>query len=330
MPLVRDPVTGEITIEGGDHFGGWIPHELRTHDERHIHDALVGAMPSFKILYGAGETSPDVKKADLTVFTRRSNGGKHFRNLDQHDVGACVGHALAGCCWTLQAVEAYKAGDLEDIIMPYEPYGYAQMRVCAGIGGRSDGGTGSGAAEAAKKFGILDSRLPGLPKFTVTDDEVDFLQTADRQWGIRGAPAEWIEQGVKHPVRTASQCRSTAQAIEALKNGYPILVASNWGGHIDCPIAGGTNPVRLNRRSKDWNHAHYVSSWWDHPELGNIFRHQNSWGVDVHGEPPDDSPRGSFWLQEHDESYILGGGDCYILSGADGFPAAPPNWYMGA
>lgn len=249
----------------------------------------------------------------------------HSYVVDGIAVHNCTGQGKAMVEWYLMCLEVLR-GDPEQVIMPYEPYGYAQGRVCAGISGDQDGGLGSGTAEAARKYGVLRSDLQGLPKWNESEDTIDWPGEVDKSWGRRGAEQKWVTEGVKHLVKTTALISSADRAAEALQNGYPITIASNWGGHMDDVPLAGTPQVRLNKRVTTWMHQMCVIGWWDHPTLKEIYYVQNSWSARRHGTPVNGEPPGGFWIDKNNMNYILRQGDSYAFSTFDGFPADTIPW----
>lgn len=298
---------------------GWIPPDERTPDQQTRAQTIVDMMPPFHI---SGSWKGASDKAVLWEFAKKIRG-KHLPALFQ-SVGACVGHGKAKAEWYLMHVEVVR-GDPELPIMPYEPYGYAQSRVCAGISGNEDGSTGSGAAQAAKQYGVLRSDYAGLPS-PMVEDGTDTCRSPgqiDKQWGNRGAPANFIEEGRKHLVRTTAPVLSADDVASSLQNGYPVTIASDWGGQMQVQPQG--NPaILLNRHADRWMHQMMISGWWNHPQFGEIFRVDNSWGADAHGRNPDDAPPGGFWILKSDMQYIVRQSDSFAYSQFDGFPAPPP------
>lgn len=298
---------------------GWIPPEERTKEQEKTHELLVSSMPSFE-LKGSWKAKEKVFFWDAS----KAVTGKHLKTFNQN-VGSCTGQGKAMVEWYLMCLEVLR-GDPEQVIMPYEPYGYAQGRVCAGISGDQDGGLGSGTAEAARKYGVLRSDLQGLPKWNESEDTIDWPGEVDKSWGRRGAEQKWVTEGVKHLVKTTALISSADRAAEALQNGYPITIASNWGGHMDDVPLAGTPQVRLNKRVTTWMHQMCVIGWWDHPTLKEIYYVQNSWSARRHGTPVNGEPPGGFWIDKNNMNYILRQGDSYAFSTFDGFPADTIPW----
>ena len=229
----------------------------------------------------------------------------------------CVGHGLCNAEWYLQFVQNIIKGKRETPVLPYEPYGYAQSRVCAGISGNSDGSTGTGAADASKLYGMLDSRIDGLPAFKDEAETITFSGSTDKSWGNRGAPSQYLTEGKKHLVKTVSLIRSSDDAAAALYNNYPLTLASDWGGKMMPDLREG---VLLNSHADTWNHQMSCTNVWDHPILKIIFYIQNSWSATAHGRGPNGEPLGGFWILRKDMDYIIAQQEVFAFSDEDGFP----------
>lgn len=308
---------------------GWIPDNQRTPAQQEVAATIVAQMLPFFI---TGQWRGALDKVVLWDWSKKWRNGKHLPALYQ-SVGSCVGHGKMKAEWYLLHIQAAKQQRQETPKLLYEPYGYAMSRVCAGISGSEDGSTGSGAAQAAKKYGVLRADFPGLPKPQVEDGS-DTLATpgdVDRSWGMRGAPQTDVAEGKIHLVKTTAQVRSASDVAQAIQNLYAVTIASDWGGiegqqGTVCPLDGNP-PVRLNRHSGTWPHQMMISGWWNHPSLGEIFHVDNSWGANAHGDNPDDAPPGGFWITAADVTYIVRQNDSFAYSDVDGFPAPPPELF---
>ena len=117
--------------------------------------------------------------------------------------------------------------------------------------------------------------------------------------------------------------RTTDDVRDALVNKYGVTCASNWGGQMS---PGVTSGVLLNRRVTTWNHQMSVSAYWDHPNLGEIFWIQNSWGWLCHGICPSGAPGGGFWVRKADMQYICDQQEVFAYSAFDGFLADMIPW----
>lgn len=299
---------------------GWISHDDRDQDVKDNHDRIMGMMPAFQI---KGQFKA-VQKVCLWDAAR-SVLGKDLPCFYQN-VGSCVGQGKA-------KTEAYTAINVvlfdssQKFVMPYEPYGYAQSRVCAGISGRDDGSTGSGAAEAAVKYGVLAIDFdPSVEKFSYDDNglTLNWPGSIDSSWGNRGAPEKYITEGKKHLIKSTANLRTTDDVRDALVNKYGVTCASNWGGQMKPQVKNGR---LLNRRVTTWNHQMSVSAYEDHSDLGEIFWIQNSWGWFCHGICPSGAPGGGFWVLKSDMQFICDQGEVFAYSPfVDGFLADVIPW----
>ena len=298
---------------------GWKHPSVRSTEQNRQHDTIMADMPEFEI---KGQFKA-VQKVCLWDAAR-SVLGRDLRCFYQQ-VGSCVGNGKA-------KTEEYTM--INEILLDptkqfkhvYEPYGYAMSRVCAGISGSDDGSTGSGAAEAAVKFGLLqvDFDPTNMPlSFDDDDKTVVWPGKVDQAWGYNGAPTKYITEGKTHLIKTTANLRNTDNVRDALVNKYGVTCASNWGGQMK---PGVTNGVLLNRRVTTWNHQMSVSAYWDHPDLGEIFWIQNSWGWNCHGICPSGAPGGGFWVRKADMQFICDQGEVFAYSQFDGYPADMIPW----
>jgi hypothetical protein len=306
---------------------GWIPHNERSPEVKKICNDLIIGMDKFNLIGTPVKFNPQAFLWEYakTIF------GHHLPSFHQF-IGSCVGQGATKAVWYLECAEIVRGGQPITSSMPYEPFIYAQSRVCAGISGPSDGSSGVGAATAVKKYGVLDSGVQGLPKWQVAKDEISWPGKIDSQWGMNGAPSQYLPTAKKSLVKTTALLKSVDDAINALQNNFACTVASDWAGRLICDVSGNKNPVLLNQQcSNGWDndpnmaggHQMCLAAHWEHPELGNIFNINNSWGPDAHngGKPnPDDSPPGSFWILPDDLQYMLDQQDSFIYSAFDGFP----------
>ncbi len=294
---------------------GWIPDHERTPEMKTAYAEAVAEMPDFRLV-GSSTVGQKYCLWDCVKVVRK----RHLPIIWQQ-VGSCAGHGKMKAEWYLMYVERVRLGQAEEPIMPYEPYGYAQGRVCAGIRIKGDGGTGAGCAKAARLYGVLRSDYKGLPPFKSNDNVVVFPGNVDRSWGQAGSPVQYHAEGKQHLVLSTSLARSADDVARALQNYYPVTVASDWGGHERVPIRGTKHPILLNKHVTEWMHMQMVSGWWDHPEFGEIFHIDNSWEPGLHGDNPDDAPPGGYWVLKADMEYMVRQRDSYIYSQFQGYPA---------
>lgn len=303
---------------------GWLPPALRTEENHQAHDKAVAAMPKFSIkgrtVYGPA------KKVLLFDWSKEANGGKHLPTFFQYS-GSCVGQGLGKAWWTLIGVQVAKLGQVIATTMPMFLVAYGKSRELMGARGKGEGSLGSTAAKAAQLYGAPPSDMEGLPKPTIQEDgSLTYGKATEIAFSYGPAiDRKWHDAAKPYLIRTVAPVRTSDDVREAIVNGYPCTIASNWGGLQDargritpCPVEKG---VLLNRRASVWPHQMCVIGWWEHPDLGEIFFVQNSWGTKVHGTCPTGAPLGGFWVKKADMDYITRQGDSFAFSSFVGYPA---------
>lgn len=302
---------------------GWIPEHNRTTEQKKEHSSIMASMPKFAI---SGAVATDVKKAVLWDYSKKFNGGNHFTVFRQV-TGSCVGNGGGQAVWYLSAMEVSRLGDVEEVKLPFYLLPYGRSRYYLGDRGPGEGSTGSAFAKAITVDGIVPADVEGLPSFT-TDNGISWGSKTEYAWSDGGRISEdWLKKSRVHLVKTAAPVLNSTDVKNALINGYPCTIASNWGGQMS-PSAQGTPAVLLNRRATTWNHQMCIIGWWDHPTLGDIFYILNSWGLNAHGQPADDAPPGGFWVKKEEVDYITRQEDSYAFSQFDGFPAQKLDWLI--
>ena len=235
----------------------------------------------------------------------------------------CVGAGGGNCLMTLIMIEVIRLGDPEKALIPFWLLPYGRSRYYLGDRGPGEGSTGGTFAKAMKEDGVIPANLPELPKFTNTDGLV-WGQAAEMRWSDGDNPdtMRLLPEARKHVVRTVAQCRSTDEVRQAIQNGYPCTIASNWGGQMRIQPSGNP-PCLLNRKAGTWNHQMSVLGWWQHPSLGELFWIQNQWGLRAHGEDPAGGPLGGFWVKQADLAFIVRQNETFAFSQHQGFPGQP-------
>jgi hypothetical protein len=318
--------------EGIKNFG-YISKVLRTKEQENINEDLINQMPSFKIFNSGTVTRGDVKKVCHWDFHRAANNGKDFKRFYQK-LGSCVGNGFGQVLWGLQAIEAVKLGEPETPTLPFWLLGYGRSRFYGGLKGKGEGSFGSAMAEAAKKDGSFDAFQKGVPQPIFDDsggynDGVTWGEKAELDWSD-GAKIDqkWLDLSRQHLIKTVSLCKNSEEAREAIINGYPLTIASNWGGDMRPSAQGKSEPILLNRRTDVWQHQMSVHGWWEHPDFGEVFYVFNSWGTNAHGKCPSGAPLGGFWILKKDMDYICKQKEAFAFSQYDGFPAQPLEDYL--
>lgn len=314
----------DYTMMPGRPFG-WVAPEARSPLTQARHQALVAAMPPFRI---RGPWRSDRRKVCLwEVADAHPAVRRKLRVPIRQLTGSCVGASGGNVLRATMAVEVLRLGEPERVVLPFYLLPYGRSRLYSGLRGRGEGSLVSGFAKAIRADGVLPADADGLPA-PGTDGGIHWTARLERDWSDGAAIAEkWLSAARRHPIRTVAPCRSADDVAEALQNYYAVHQASSWGGLMEPPVKSGRHPVLLNQRSGSWPHAMCWLAWWDHPELGEIFWTQNSWGY-AHGECPSGAPPGGFWLRKRDVDWVCRHGEAYAYSQFDGFPAQRLDWYV--
>ena len=297
---------------------GWIHPDQRTPSQVTLDAAIKLRMPTFSIKGKYAE--PD--KALLYLFI------KNMKPFSQQ-TGSCVGNGLGMALWCLESVEVTQLGQLEDPVCPFWLLPYGKSRELAGLNGKGEGSFGSAAIEALTKFGTLPFDTQGLPPVQIKDGAMTWGESAEMQWSDGESIAEvWLAASKKHTIKSSARITKWEQGKAALINGFPMTCASNWGGQMDPPIKGNPSII-LNKRVTQWGHQMCCLAWALHPEFGDIFWIQNSWGV-CHGKSPGyySEPDGGFWITAKEFQWICSDGEVFALSNFAGFPAQKLDWYI--
>jgi len=271
-------------------------------------EPLVRGMPAFRIV-GAPQ---DNERANVRLweFAKAINGGEHLPNTPQQ-IGDCVSWGCKNAIDYLQCVQIARGPPPAQEFKPsFAPYFYGVSRVLIGQGRISgDGSVGAWAAEGARVYGVLAAEFAGVPRYS---------GDVARRWGRKGPPEEFVRHAQQFPVRTVSPVRSSMDVRDAICNGYPVTIASNWGGRMRPREVDGR---LVNERRGSWNHQMCIIGYDGETGREPYYYVLNSWGAAAHGDPPDDAPPGGFWIRERDVEYIVKQGDSFAFSNFAGFPA---------
>lgn len=312
--------------DGRPGFYGWIPPVSRTREQTRAHEDIMNATPRFALR--GDNVREDIKKSVLWDFSKKVNNNKHFMVFHQI-TGSCVGNGGGQAVWYLSAVETARLHQPELALCPFYLLPYGRSRYYSGSRGRGEGSSGSGFAKAIAEDGILAYNEAGLPQPEGGLDNpkgITWGGDQEYQWSDGSAiDQKWLALSKKHLVRTVAHISSLDQARTALQNYYPLTIASNWGGLMQCPTEG-TPPVLLSRHATQWSHQMHVNGWWEHPSLGELYYILNNWGPGAHGTPPDDAPPGGFWVKAPELQRIIGEDETFAFSQFDGFPTQELSW----
>jgi hypothetical protein len=288
------------------HFG-WAGREAAAREG----ERLSASFPQFFI---AGQTRPTAgRSARLWDVVRKVRNGD-TPNYPQA-TGDCVAFGAKNAIEYLQCVEIL-SGDPEEFRPVYPPYLYATGRVLVGGGQlrRRPGSLGSWMAKAVIEYGVLRSDLPGVPPYSAT--------VANR-WGDGDGFRTFLDEGRKHPVRSAAPIRNWESLVAAVVNGYPCTIASNAGFTMRAASDG------FHHRRGTWPHQMCVVAICDdtqRPWAGLL----NSWG-DAHGrlrdfETDEPWPAGTLRVTRDAVEFMLRTGECFAYSQFEGFPQQDLFW----
>lgn len=297
---------------------GWVPPDDRSDMQKALHAAILAQMPAFQI---SGQWKEQRRvalwKAGVKLF------GRHLK-YNWQLTGSCVGAGGGNMLKTLTAVEIAIAGESEEYKELWWPYTYGKSRERAGMRTPGEGSLGSTWADAVTQDGMCavddDPSLGG--QFREVDGWLQLSEQVERKWSDGdAAPSSIVQLARKHLVKTKSQCRSHADVLAAITNGYPCTQASSFGFNPMVPRPQGDPPVRLVTWNGQWNHQTYIDEVWDHPSLGLIFRWGNNWGPGAHGPALADEPPSSVYISAKTLDEICRGDEVFAFSAWDGYPA---------
>jgi hypothetical protein len=266
---------------------------------------IVATMPEFRIIGDAGDNElKDVRHWDAAKAVL----GHHVPNYPQQ-VGDCVAFGVKNAVEYLQCNEIAR-GPPQTFRSIYPPYVYGTSRVQIGKGRlRGDGSVGAWAAKAVQQYGVLASDAPQAPKYS---------GSVARDWGRSGPPQPAIDEAKQWLVKTVAQVTTPEAVRDAICNGYPVTIASNFGSKNFDQKDGRL----VARGNGSWNHQMCIIAYdGDEASGEKYFYVINSWGEKAHPAPLQGEPPGGFWITWAQCQKIVKQGDSFAFSGFDGFPA---------
>lgn len=313
---------GGRLVSGDWHFG-WIPHNMRTPDQKKAAESALSTMPEFRIVGSTNYATDKVCLFDLWKHPDVVKAlGYPFEGTHQL-TGSCVGAGGGNALASVAFADCLIRKEPEQIYLPFWLLPYGRSRYYLGDRGPGEGSTGSTFAKAVREDGCLDNNDStfDLPKPTNTDGLV-WGSSVEMKWSDGGAIAsKYLTASRKNLVRTTAECKSADAVREAICNWYPVTCASMYA-HQPRVEKG----VLLGRRSGSWSHQMSIQAWWKHPDLGEIFWLMNQWGKNAHGIDPAGGPPGGVWILKSDVEWICRTGEVYAFSQHDGFPAQTFSW----
>jgi hypothetical protein len=273
-----------------------------------ISEPIAASVPQFQLVNADGAPIvQDNTKANVRWWEVWQKIGANTPPNYPQQVGDCTGFGAKNGIEQKQGIDLARGADFA--FRPIDPcylYGYSRVQIGKGKV-RGDGSVGAWVALAAKEGGLLFLDDPGVPPYS---------GARSRQWGQSGPPAEFIAIAKQRRVKTIAPVKTAAQCRDAICNGYPVTIASQFGSTDIRPRDGRM----VARRNTQWAHQMCCIGY-DGSAATAYFYILNSWGEGAHVEPLQGEPRGGFWVTFDDMQWICSTGDCWSLSDLDGFPA---------
>lgn len=269
---------------------------------------VAAQMPTFFVVGANGEDNTR-KNVRLWDFAKIANNGQHLPNYPQQ-TGDCVSFGAKNACEYFLAAAIGKGILDSEFHLLYPPYIYGGSRVIVGKGrlGRSAGSVGAWAAEwVASVGGVLKADDGEVPPYSG--------KIAD-EWGYKGPPSNLVTSSKQFTFSTVAPVKSAADVRDALCNGYPVTIASDFGT-TKITVKDGR---RVATRNTKWYHQMCLIAY-DGSGSQPWYYCLNSWGESAHPDPLQGEPPGGFWMGASDVEYIVRQGDSFAYSGFDGFPA---------
>lgn len=193
--------------------------------------ALVAALPDGEKRFADTPAGRAALGPDDDVYlwdAARSVAGDVLPARDQGQVGSCVAFGTAAAVEHLLMIQiardrrdGRRAGEFRELATEVV-YGGSRVEVGGGRI-RGDGSVGAWAARWVKEWGVVPRGTHGRHDLTRYDE------ARCRQYGARGVPDELEPLARESPVKAVSQVRTAAEAVQALRQGYPLIVCSDQG-----------------------------------------------------------------------------------------------------
>jgi hypothetical protein len=303
---------------------GWVPFEDRTSEQNDSHAAAVGSMPPFLLVGSPAKTESRVClwEAHKRIFGR-------FAPYNWQVTGSCVGAGGDNCVKTLAAVEIAFGAEPEEWFKLWWPLTYGISRLYAGMRGRGAGSFGSAYAKAARDYGFVAAGKDGVPDLPEKDGWLKLTESIEYEWSAGEVhESKWKDLARVHLVGSVAPIRSADEAAAAIRDAKaPLTLASMFGTRGSRPM--GNPVVNVAEWDGRWAHQMFADEWWDHPELGELFRVGNNWGPTAFGTalpPTQGEPPGGYYVTKSTFDRICREGEVYAFSRFAGFPARDWPW----
>jgi hypothetical protein len=233
---------------------------------------------------------------------------------NQGGVGSCVAFGTVAAVEHLLCVQIARDGGAEFRPLAQEViYGGSRVEVGGGRV-RGDGSVGAWAAQFVKGWGVIPRGVhQGYDLST-------YNEARCRQYGQTGVPDPLEPLAKESPVKGVAKVTTGTEAVQALRQGYPLIVCSDQGFAMQRDADGFARP------SGQWMHCMAIVGYQAAPRKGYFIL--NSWGATAHTGPVgkgNPSPAG-FWADARTVERMLSQGDSWAFSDAKGFPQRALDW----
>lgn len=305
---------------------GWIPVESRTPEQL----ALTYEFNEFTQTFGDVGSSVDTPDRVIFEELEQKHLGEVLPRVWQV-TGSCVGAGAAVAYSKAALGDAVFRGDAEEVSVPFPYATYGVGRQIAGMRGRGEGSFGAAQAKAVspEHFGMLhgnDERVP-QPQI-VAGNWLRWTKSQELMWSH---PTAWPVSlsnlkptAMAFGMHTVTRVTDTDQWVQLLAQGYGVTLASMFGTR---PSVEGD--VLIGRWNGSWSHQMSSSGYWKHSRHGRLFKIDNQWGPNAHGDCPTLKPlgcTGSFWMTEKDAERVVRTGEVFGHSATGGFPSHEGLW----
>lgn len=255
------------------------------------------------------------RKGD-TRWIKEHGGQTVLVSWNQGQVGSCVGHGQGLETTLTSALDIYMRGEPEAFQGIHSPeWAYYASRVEAGMIGRGDGSTGTGAAKSSNSLGTLVRGTYGGV------DCSEYSESRCRSWG----DGKSIPQAAKD----AAKQHKTAEYV-AVDTAEKVWLCAGAGlPYNQCSDIGWES-------ARDADGACRVRGSWPHSMLAGSARYttksgrklvliHQSWGDDwTSGPYYSDQPLGSFYVDLEAAAEAASQGDTFVNTGYGGYVSDLP------
>jgi hypothetical protein len=295
---------------------GWIPPKDRSYGVAKQAELIMQDMP---LLTAAGRPIAGTGAGEVVLLHKWLARVAGYFPVLRQAIGDCVSFGWATGIMTALAADIMHKQQQEQWpgaeIATEWIYGTSRVLVGRGRLGNSDGSIGSWAARAVLDHGTLIRKKYG------SHDLTRYSGRTAKSWGYRGLPAEALEPTAdEHPVsQKPALVTSYEQARDAIANGYPVPVCSNYGFQDRRDSQG------FARKSGSWAHCMCFIAVDDTSRPGLLC--MNSWGANwISGPKRHEQPEGSFWVDAKVADGMLRQNDSFAIPGYEGFQSRPHQW----